>query len=267
MGPRVIGRYVRLLLTQLRMSLTLGMQYRWQFLFDGLMSLFWAATALLPLWVFGGTRRTAAGWTYPEMMIVVGWFTLLKAVLDGAVNPALMAVVEHIRKGTLDFVLLKPADAQFLVSTAKFQPWKVMDLPVSFAIFAYAFHRLGRTPALVDVAGALLMLVAATLVLYSLWILVVSAAFWVVRLDNLAYLFMSIFDFARWPVSIFKGTLRLFFTAVIPLALMTTYPALVLLGKLAPSVGLAVVGGAITFAVLARLVWVRAVGRYTSASS
>jgi ABC-2 type transport system permease protein len=29
-------------------------------------------------------------------------------------------VMDHIRKGTLDFVLLKPADAQFLVSTARF---------------------------------------------------------------------------------------------------------------------------------------------------
>ena len=260
-------RYARLLRVQWRMSLLLSMQYRADFIVEGVISLFVTATALVPLFVVFGDRAAIAGWSFGEALIVTGFFTLLGGVLEGAINPSLEIVVEHIRKGTLDLVLVKPADAQFLVSTAKFQPWKVMDLPVSFAIFAYAFHRLGRTPALVDVAGALLMLVAATLVLYSLWILVVSAAFWVVRLDNLAYLFMSIFDFARWPVSIFKGTLRLFFTAVIPLALMTTYPALVLLGKLAPSVGLAVVGGAITFAVLARLVWVRAVGRYTSASS
>ena len=55
----------------------------------------------------------------PESLVVVGFFTLLHAVLEGAVSPSLTAVVEHIRHGTLDFVLLKPADAQFLVSTAK----------------------------------------------------------------------------------------------------------------------------------------------------
>ena len=49
--------------------------------------------------------------------MVTGWFILLQGVLDGAINPGLQAVIEHIRKGTLDFVLLKPADAQFLVST------------------------------------------------------------------------------------------------------------------------------------------------------
>ena len=48
-------------------------------------------------------------------------------------------------------------------------------------------------------------LVAASLVLYSLWILIVSASFWVIRLDNLAYLFSAVFDAARWPIQIFRG--------------------------------------------------------------
>src|SRR5207302_503764 len=69
-------------------------------------------------------------------------------------------------------------------------------------------------------------------VLYSIWILAVSLAFWVVRLDNLSYLFNSLLDFGRWPVGIFKGFVRLFFTVVIPIALMTTYPAEALLGRL-----------------------------------
>ena len=67
--------------------------------------------------------------------MVVGWFTLLHAVLEGAVSPSLTAVVEHVRHGTLDFVLLKPADAQFLVSTAKFEPWHVVDVVGALAIF------------------------------------------------------------------------------------------------------------------------------------
>ena len=63
-----------------------------------------------------------------------------------------------------------------------------------------------------------------------------SAAFWVVKVDNLTYLFGSLFDAGRWPIDvfrgIFRGALRFVFTFVFPLALMTTYPALALLGKL-----------------------------------
>jgi ABC-2 type transport system permease protein len=248
---RTLRRYLRLLTMQVRTSTIAGMQYRWDFVVEGLMGLVFAGLALVPLWIYA----------------VVGWFTLLKGLLEGAVNPALMAVVDHIRQGTLDFVLLKPADAQFMVSTAKVDPWKAIDVLTGLGILAGGFWLLGRWPHPAHVAASLVVLVAACLVLYALFFVVVSAAFWVVRLDNLAYLFMSIFDFARWPVTLFRGGLRIFFTFVIPIALMTTYPALALLGRLSLSTGAAAVAGGVAFLLGARLVWQKAIGHYTSASS
>ncbi len=260
-------RYLRLLGVQLRASTATAMQYRVEFLVEGALALFWTAWSLVPLLVVFGKRDGVAGWTFEEALVVMGWFTLMKAVLEGAVNPSLTAVVEHIRKGTLDFVLLKPADAQFLVSTAKFEPWRVVDVAGALAIFGWAFHRMGGWPRPGDVAQALLLLGCAALILYSLWILVVSAAFYVVKIDNLSYLFISIYDAARWPVSVFKGALRLFFTFVIPLALMTTFPALALLGRLDGYRVAQAVLGAVAFAAFARIVWTRSIARYTSASS
>ncbi len=260
-------RYLRLLAVQLRASTALALQYRLEFLGQGALALLWTAWSLVPLLVVFGRRDGVAGWTFEEALTVVGWFTLMKGVLEGAVNPSLASVVEHIRKGTLDFVLLKPADAQFLVSTARFMPWRVVDVLAGLAIFAAAFLRMGRAPSAGAVAAALLLLLCATMVLYSLWILVISAAFHVVKIDNLSYLFSSIFDAARWPVSVFRGGLRLIFTFVVPLALMTTYPALALLGKLDGAVAAQAVLGAVAFAALARVVWTRAIAHYTSASS
>lgn len=260
-------RHLRLLAVQLRASAALALQYRLEFLGQGALALLWTAWSLVPLLVVYDGRPGLAGWTFEEALVVIGWFTLMKGVLEGAVNPSLASVVEHIRKGTLDFVLLKPADAQFLVSTARFMPWRVVDVLAGLAIFAAAFARMGRTPSAGAVAAALLLLGCATLVLYSLWILVISAAFYVVKVDNLSYLFSSIYDAARWPVSVFRGALRLVFTFVIPLALMTTYPALALLGKLDAAVGLQALLGALAFAAVARLTWRRAIGAYTSASS
>jgi ABC-2 type transport system permease protein len=261
-------RYLELFAVQVRASLLLAMQYRSDFVIHGTMAVFWAAMALIPLRiVFSGDRQSVAGWTYPEALVVLGWFTLLKAVLEGAINPSLLAVVEHIRKGTLDFVLLKPADAQFLVSTSRIEPWRIVDALAALGIFWYAFHRLGRTPSLAHVALSLGMVLLASLVLYSLWILVISAAFYVVRIDNLSYLFTSIYDAARWPITVFQGALRFVFTFVIPLALMTTFPAMALLGKLGPELGLGSVAGAAAFAALSRAVWRLSLSRYTSASS
>jgi len=262
-----VTRYLRLLGIQLRASLSVGLAYRVDFLVQGGMSVFWALQAVVPLLVVYGQRDSVAGWGFDEALVVMGWFVLMKGILEGAVNPSLASVVEHIRKGTLDFVLMKPADAQFLCSTAKFAPWRIMDVLSGLAIMALAFHRLGRWPGPLDVAAAVGLLACSTLILYSLWIVVISAAFYVVKIDNLSFLFLSIYDAARWPADVFQGTLRVVFTLVIPLALMTTFPARALLGRLDLAQAAIAVGAALVFVTLSRAIWLRSIGRYTSASS
>ncbi len=263
-------RYLTLLRLQLRTSLLLAAQYRWDFIVDAMVSVYWAATAIVPLFVVyrgGDSKQGVPGWSFEEALVVTGCFILLQGILEGAINPGLQAVVEHIRKGTLDFVLLKPADAQFLVSTSRFALWKITSVFTSGLIFFYAFSRLGRGPSLLGVLTAALLLLLAIVTLYSMWILIVSAAFYVVKVDNLTYLFGSIFDAARWPASVFRGALHIVFTFLIPLGLMTTYPAEALLGRLETFTLVSAVAGSIAFAIVARAVWRNSIGHYTSASS
>jgi ABC-2 type transport system permease protein len=259
-------RYLRLLGIQLRTSVLLSLQYRADFFLDGFVEVFWMVTALVPLLVVFRWRPTVApGWGAGEALLVTGWFTFLEGVLEGAINPSLVSVIDHIRKGTLDFVLVKPADAQFLISTARFQPWRGINVLTAVAVFVWAFHRLGRGPSAGAVAIGAVAMVAAVTVLYSLWILTVSAAFFVVRIDNLTHLFSAIFDAARWPVFVFPRVIQWTFTFVIPLALMTTYPAEALLGTLSPATLAAMVAGAVGSFALARAVWLASIARYTSA--
>ncbi len=263
---RGLGRYVSLFGLQLRTSGLLAAQYRWDFLIDGALSVFSAAAALVPLFVvYADERRGIPGWSFEESLVVIGCFLLLQAILEGAINPGLVAVIEHIRKGTLDFVLLKPADAQFLVSTSRFQLWRVAGLVNASIVFTFAFTRLGRWPSAVGVLQMAVLVAAAVWILYSLWIVIVSAAFYVVKIDNLTYLFTSLFDLARWPVTVFRGALRVVFTVLLPLGLMTTYPAEALLGRLDWPTLVASVLGAGLFAAAARAVWLRSIRHYTSA--
>ncbi len=261
----VIGRYARLLWIRLRASLLLRMQYRLDFVVELVLTVFWVAAALVPLLALFELRTSVAGWERPQALLVVAFFTLLKSVLAGAIQPSLNAVVEHIRNGTLDFVLLKPADAQFLVSTARFDPARVAELIAGLAILGYAVRAGDLHPPLSAIAAAAAILVGAVLILYSLWILVVSLAFLVVKVDNLTYLFSSIYDAARWPASVFRGAVAIVLTFVIPIAIMTTYPALALRELLTAREGLIAAGVTAAFVVTGRLVWLRSIGHYTSA--
>lgn len=260
-------RALRLLAVQLKISTVLAMQYRWEFLLDGFFAVFWTVTALLPLRLVFDERQVIAGYTYPEALCVAGFFTMLQGVLEGAIHPSLATVIDHVRTGTLDFVLLKPADAQLLVSTQRFAPWRGVNVLAGLGVLAWAFVTMGRVPGWGDVALAMLMFALSILVMYSLWILVVSATFHVGRIDNLRYLVLAVFDAARWPSSVYRGVAGFVFTFVIPLALMTTHPARALLGTLSASVVVASWAGGLLFMAMARAVWMRSLARYTSASS
>lgn len=260
-------RALRIWGVQLRTSLATAMTYRASFIIDGVMSLAWVVLALLPLIVLFGDRKSVSGWDWPSALIVMAYFMGVKAVMEGIVSPSLIQLVERIRTGAFDYVLLKPVDAQIMVTGASYEPEKIFDLlgAIGIAIYAFVIRGYGPTPAQLLLGIGLFF--AGVLAMYSLWIVCAAAAFWVVRLDNLVYLLGAIFDTARWPVQVFRGLWRVLFTFVIPVAVMTTFPAMALLGRLEARTALATFAGALAMLVISRLVWRAAIRNYTSASS
>jgi viologen exporter family transport system permease protein len=260
-------RYLRLALVQLRISAASAMAYRADFLIEGAMAIAWMALTLLPLLVLFDGRDSVVGWDAPSALIVIAFFMALRAILEGVISPSIVDLVERIRSGAFDYVLLKPVDAQFMISASHYEPWKVFDLLGAIGLIVYAFAQLGRTPSLADVGLGVFLLIAGALAMYSLWLVAASVAFWVVRLDNLNYLLGAIFDTARWPVQVFRGVWRVVFTFVIPVAVMTTFPAMALLHRLDRETALATVAGVVVMLAVSRLVWRAAIRSYTSASS
>lgn len=259
-------RTLRVLAAQLRASVMTAMQYRANFLVSGLVALYWVAWNFLPLLILFGDRQMVAGWDYPSALVVVGYFVILRAVLEGIITPSFEDAISRIRNGSFDYVLLKPLDAMLLVSACKVEPWKALELLAGLGIFVHAFLELGRPPTPGAVALGVVMLLSGVVAMYSLWLAAVSLSFWAVRLDNLMYLLSAIFDVGRWPISVFRGAVRVVFTVVIPVAIMTTFPAMALLGRGDARTATGAIGGSALMLLGSRLLWRRAIAAYTSAS-
>jgi ABC-2 type transport system permease protein len=260
-------RNARIVWAQLRLSLMVALQYRVDFLMDVAVEAFWTVAALLPLFVVFAHTNSLAGWSLSDALAVSGVFTLFQGVMESIISPSFALLLEQVKKGAFDFVLIKPVDAQFLASTGKLQPWRALNTVVGLGLVSYSAAHAATPIAARQVILFLLMLLLGLLLFYALWLMLASAVFVVKRLDNLTYLLVSIFDAGRWPRSAFRGAFRMVFTFVIPIALMTSFPAEALLGRLSNADALlsaVMTAGAL---VVSRVVWNAALSRYGSASS
>lgn len=260
-------RHLRLLRVFYKASLLSELEYRANFLIHGLYSVGWTAWLWFALAIFYQQRSSLAGWSYYEALMVVGLFQVFSGLIEAVLRPNILAIVEHIRKGTLDFVLLKPIDSQFFVSTRQVIFWKFLDMVVGLGVIVYALRQLNVVPGAEDIALFMLMLAIGASLLYAVWMMMITSAFWFVRVDNISEVLYSLFEAGRFPVNVFGGVVRFVLTFVVPIAFMTTFPAAVLLGKLEwRYLWLGIVLAIVLFTLSVRF-WRFALRYYTSASS
>ncbi len=263
--PRALRGALALVRALWRVNAAEELQYRANFVASLLGTLFWLATALLTVAVFFSQTPRLGGWSFWEVVVLLGVFNALAGLVEAMLRPSIGQLVEDVRKGTLDLVLARPVEPQIYVSFRRLDLWRITDIVVGLGLSIFALARLGRPPGLVGSLEFLVTLLSAGLVVYSIWIALMSMAFWFVSVENLSVLFDAVFEAARYPLSAYPGALRFLFVYLVPIAWTTTIPASALTGRLGPG-GAAAAGGVGLMAILlSRLLWRTALRRYTSA--
>jgi len=84
---------------------------------------------------------------------VMGVYVLMGGVIRSVIQPNMLQLMEDVQKGTLDYVLTKPADGQLLVSVRRVQLWQGVDVLVGTALVVVATVRLPGTVSPLDVLG------------------------------------------------------------------------------------------------------------------
>ena len=216
--------------------------------------------------VYGQGHRLG-GWSWEQALVVLGVSTLLDGVASTLLRPNLSTLVTHVQQGTLDFVLLKPIDSQFWISTRTVSPWGLPEIGAGLALFVWAARRAGASAEPATLTTAALMLLASVAILYSLWFLIATTTIWFVKTWNATEVLRAALAAGRYPITAYPGGLRTFFTLVLPVAFLTTVPAEAILGRAAGSwllLSVAVAGAGL---LLCRGFWRFALRFYTSASS
>lgn len=249
------------------MGLRRGLQHRTEFLLEGILSVVTIASQMVPVAVLFAERGAIAGWSYGQVLVLLGWFLIVIGLLQGVITSSFSQSISGIRTGQFDYMLLKPADPLLLASIANLRPWKLVDMVAGMALVGVGLVELGRSPSLSDVLLAACMTGCALVTLYALYVLAVAGSFRLVRIENLMNVLSSLIDFGRWPIQVFEGVWRILFTVILPIGIITSHPAMALLGTISWREALLSVLVAGVFAGVARVVWNLAIASYASASS
>jgi len=260
-------RYLRLWRQFVITAFVREAEYRMNFVIgvgEGLAQLALAVISFLLLYRF---TDQVAGWTQAEVLILVGVYRIVEGLINLQIGPNMQAISGYIRNGEMDFMLLRPVSSQFLVSLRVLALPEGVNVLIGLALVLYAGGVAGVQWSAVGVLAAGAFGLCGLLMLYALWLFMVTFAFWLVQIENLDTFFYSLFGTARYPVTFFKGVLRALLTFAFPVAFATTFPAQALRGQ--ADLRLLPVGFALAAALLfgTHLFWNFAVRHYSSASS
>ncbi len=255
----------------LRAFLSLGvlnlLQYRSDFAISLLNAVISLVTQVLALSVIFTATSDLRGWGPNDLLVLVGIHFFIAGLIGIVMRPSMEALMEGIRLGTFDFLLIKPADSQLLASAQVVAPQATTDVVVGVGVIAYGMTRLGVSLGPLDVALFLVMLLAGLVIVYSFLLLLATCAFWFVRLENILVIFGSMYEAGRWPIGIYPPWLRVSLTFLVPVAFATTVPAEALVGRLTLPTLLGVVALAAAMLAVSRWFWRVGIRHYAGASA
>jgi len=259
--------YLRLFWVFVRLGVLNELAYRANFYIQCLQSLMSLGIGLAGIAVVFAHTPALGGWQPAELVALLGVYQLMGGLIGALIQPSMERFMEDVRRGTLDFTLTKPADAQVLVSMGEVRVWKLVDVGLGLTVLAAALLQLGMALGASQALGFGLTLLAGAAIVYSFWLILATLSFWFVRVENILIIFQGVYEAGRWPVGMYPRWLQVGLTALVPVAFAVTVPAEAVVGRLTwPVLGLAL-GLALGMLVGARVFWKWGLRHYSGASA
>ena len=258
---------LKLLTTMFKVNIQQELAYRADALINALLSLMWLGWELLSLNIIFSNTSTLGGWGQGELIALLGVWRLVNTLMIALVWPNTQKFNTSVRDGSLDYTLLQPANSQFLVSFSRIVIWRAWDVLLAAALIVAGIRVSGGGAAPIPIVSFLLLTISGILIIYSLWIVMISFTFWFVKFDNSVTILQALMDSGRYPAQVYPIWLRMLVTFVIPIAVATTVPLQALRGELLWWQVLMFLSISVASLLISAQVWKAGVRRYSGASS
>ena len=239
---RLVGHFVSL-------SLRSQMQYRASFVLQTIGIFCVTGIEFLGVWALFARFGSLRGWSLGEVALLYGMVNVAFALAE-LVGRGFDTFPGMVQRGEFDRVLLRPRSTALLVAAREVHLMRVGRMVQGVAVLGWAMAAVDVvwTPARVTL---LVCAVAGGVCLFvGLFVILATMSFWTIEsLEVMNTVTYGGVETAQYPLAIYRGWFRRFFTYVVPLACVNYFPALAILGKggggagwvawLSPMIGLA----------------------------
>ncbi len=156
--------------------------------------------------------------------------TIFMMLFDGAAY-----LREHIRTGSLDFILLRPVNSQFLISFRYIRSYAIISLLI-LSIILYniliTFHPDSLN--ILNISLFFISLLMGVLIWYCFEFIIASLTFYFRDFRTGGWLTHEVLKFSMRPDTIYTGLTRKILFSIIPMALVASVPSRLLLSGFTP---------------------------------
>lgn len=262
-----MNRYFRLYYSFFRNCLIREMMFRGNFVIRVLTEIVWLGLYVVFVEVLFSHINLLAGWTKYEMLLLFGTSHVISQTFEGLFFVNCIELPESIRTGNLDFFLIKPINAQFLISTRFIDLGAIANIFIGFILVGYSWMHLSYALNIQNILIYLVLILNGMLIYYAIMFILMTISFWTIRGEGMISVYYQSTNFARQPAEIYRGVLKIILTFVFPMLVVVNFPVKAIIHALS---GWLIVYGLIAGLVLlyaSHRFWSFAVKDYRSASS
>jgi ABC-2 type transport system permease protein len=260
-------RYCRLYGYCVRFSISKSLEFRFDFFFRVVMDLIYYAVNICFYLIIFRQTSLLGGWTEDRALVFVATYCIVDALQmtfysnNGWMFPTL------VNKGDLDYYLVRPVNALFMVSFREFALNSFINLVCALGLLVWTLSRVEQPWSMGGFALYVLFTLNGALLYYLLNFLCVLPVFWMQSSRGIDQVFYSMTRFMERPHTIFKGSLGLVLKTILPFSLMASVPSSFLFEPFSfELIGSLVVVTLLMFLLVVK-VWSAGLRSYSSASS
>jgi len=262
-----VTRHARLWRACFALALVRETQFRVNILTTVVIGLVQVGIGLIPILLLFSYTGEVRGWSQADVIVLLGLHGTMTGLLAMFVGRNMWEMTEYVTRGNLDLLLIRPVNTQFHVTTRWVRPDQAFNVVTGLIVTGFGIARTGTVPGAADRIQATIVFLAGFVLIACAWSALSYLAFWTHSVSTVIMFFQDVMQAGRYPVTFFPGAVRALFTAIVPLAFATTFPAQAITG----GISWWLVGASVAFAIVAiallRLLWNHAIRRYSSASS